>query len=84
LHDELNRPELRSEAAQVLRGLINEVRLIPENGRLEIEIAGALAGIPALAADSKKPVTRERDGLQATLVAGTRNCLDLLLQVALT
>jgi site-specific DNA recombinase len=71
LHDELNRPELRSEAAQVLRGLIDEVRLIPENGRLEIELVGELAGILALAADSKKPVTEGRDGLQATLVAGT-------------
>jgi site-specific DNA recombinase len=38
LHEELNRPELRSEAAQVLRGLIDEVRLIPESGSLEIEL----------------------------------------------
>src|SRR5260221_3487620 len=71
LHEELNRPELRAEAAEVLRGLIDEVRLIPENGRLEIELMGALAGILALAADSKQPVTADRDGLQATLVAGT-------------
>jgi len=35
LHEELNRPELRAEAAQALRALIEEVRLIPENGRLE-------------------------------------------------
>jgi len=73
LHEELNQPELRSEAAEVLRALIDEVRLIPENGRLEIELMGALAGILALAADGKQPVTAERDGLQATLVAGTRN-----------
>ena len=32
LHEELNRPELRTEAAEALRGLINEVRLIPETG----------------------------------------------------
>jgi DNA invertase Pin-like site-specific DNA recombinase len=70
LHEELNRSELRSEAAQALRGLIDEVRLAPENGRLEIELLGALAGILALAADSKKPATADRDGLQATLVAG--------------
>ena len=73
LHEELNRAELRSEATQALRGLIDEVRLIPENGRLEIELLGDLAGIPALSAGNKKPVTENRDGLQVTLVAGTRN-----------
>jgi site-specific DNA recombinase len=71
LHEELNRPELRAEAAAALRGLIDEVRLVPENGRLEIELLGDLAGILALGADSKKPVTANRDGLQVTLVAGT-------------
>ncbi len=79
LREELNRAELRSEAAQALRGLIDEVRLIPENGQLAIELLGDLAGILALGAGDKKPVTGGRDGLQVTLVAGTRNCLDLLL-----
>jgi site-specific DNA recombinase len=73
LHEELNRPELRAEAAQALRGLIDEVRLVPENGRLEIELLGDLAGILALAAGGKKPVTQGCDGLPATLVAGARN-----------
>jgi hypothetical protein len=58
---------------------IDEIRLVPENGRLEIELAGDLAGILALTADSKKPASFG-GGLQpVTLVAGTRNCLDLLL-----
>ena len=70
LHHELNRPELRAQAADVLRSLIEEVRLVPENGRLEIELAGDLAGILALSAGNKKPVTAGRDGLQVTLVAG--------------
>ena len=70
LHEELNRPELRAEAAEALRALIDEVRLIPERGELAIEIRGDLAGILALSADRKKPVTAGRDGLQATLVAG--------------
>jgi site-specific DNA recombinase len=80
LHEELNRAELRSEAAQARRGLIDEVRLIPENGRLEIELLGDLAGILALSASNKKPVTENRDGLQVTLVAGARNqrCLHAL------
>jgi len=56
-----------------LRNLIDEFRLMPENGQLQIELAGDLAGILALTADSKKPVTSDRDGLQVTLAAGTRN-----------
>ena len=70
LHDELNRPELRAEAAEALRALIDEVRLIPERGELAIELHGDLAGILALSADRKKPIAARCDGLQATLVAG--------------
>jgi site-specific DNA recombinase len=70
LHQELNRPELRSEAAQALRGLIDQVRLIPENGRLEIELVGDLAGILALSTGTKQPTAGDRGGLQVTLVAG--------------
>jgi site-specific DNA recombinase len=72
-HEELNRPELRAEAAEAFRALIDEVRLIPEHGELAIELLGDLAGILALSADSMKPITAGRDGLQATLVAGARN-----------
>lgn len=79
LHEELNQPELRAAAAQALRALIEQVRLIPEDGRLAIELVGDLAALLNLASGSKKPVTMYRDGLQATLVAGARNCLDLLL-----
>jgi site-specific DNA recombinase len=79
LHQELNREELRAEAAEALRALIGEVRLVPENGKLEIELAGDLAGILALTCGSKKPVTAERDGLQVTLVAGECNHRQLTL-----
>jgi hypothetical protein len=50
----------------MLRSLISEVRLVPENGRLEIDLAGILG----LTSGSKKPVTVGRDGLQVMLVAG--------------
>jgi len=70
LQEELNRPELRTEAADAIRSLIEEIRLVPMNGKLEIELGGDLAGILALAAGKKKPVSAEGDGLQATLVAG--------------
>ena len=72
LQEELSRPELRAEAAEAIRSLVEEIRLVPENGRLEIELAGDLAGILALASGSKKPVS-VRDGLQVTLVAGACN-----------
>jgi hypothetical protein len=38
--------------------------------------AGDLAGILALVSGNKQPVTAGRDGLQVTLVAGTRNQRD--------
>ena len=44
---------------------------MPENGRLEIELQGDLAGILALASDSKKPASGEAGLVQVTLVAGT-------------
>jgi hypothetical protein len=67
LQDELNRPELRAESAEAIRSLIEEVRLVPDNGRLEIELAGNFAGILALAADKKKPVS-DGDGLQGAKI----------------
>jgi site-specific DNA recombinase len=69
LREELNRPELRSEASAALRSLIEEVRLVPEHGVLQIEIAGALAGMMALA-DSRKPASAGGGLQQVTLVAG--------------
>jgi len=72
LHEELNRPELREEASAAIRSLIEEVRLVPVEGKLEIELAGALAGILALASNNPRRTGR---GLQVTLVAGARNHL---------
>jgi site-specific DNA recombinase len=61
LHQELNRPELRSGAAQALRGLIEQIRLIPENGRLGIELVGDLAAywrlVQALNSPPRETVT---------------------------
>jgi site-specific DNA recombinase len=53
----------------VLRSLIEEVRLVPEDGVLQIEIAGALAGMLALA-DGRKPASLGSGLSQVTLVAG--------------
>src|SRR6185312_2963510 len=51
LHAELNRDPIRSEAASVLRGLISEIRLVPEAGELEIELVGEVTSILALASE---------------------------------
>ena len=48
LTEALNKDELRSEAAETLRSMIQAIRLVPENGELAIELVGELAGILAL------------------------------------
>jgi hypothetical protein len=70
LHEALQRDGSRDEAAEILRDLIEEITLAPENGALRIDLRGALAGILRLASGSRKPAS-ERDGLaQIKLVAG--------------
>jgi site-specific DNA recombinase len=75
LSEALNEPSLKREATEVLRGLISEVRMIPDvdapNGH-RIELAGELAGILSFGAvDTTKPATSA--GLRSeTMVAGAR------------
>ncbi len=68
----------KDEAFSIIRGLIEEVRLVPENGELRVEIRGALAGILALGAQNTKTARKSADGSisvlveQVKLVAGAR------------
>ena len=78
LHAELNRRETRTEAAEMLRDLIDEIRLVPEDGELAIELRGDLAAILAL---SRKNPQGDASGAQITLVAGARNHRNLTLCV---
>lgn len=48
------------------------MRLIPEDGRLTIELVGDLAALLNLASGNKKPVTRDRNGPRVTLCGGTQ------------
>ncbi len=48
LHAALNEPAIRTEAAEILRTLIEAVRLVPEDGHLAIELEGDLAAILTL------------------------------------
>ncbi len=67
LTESLNQESTRADAAQAIQGLIEEVRLVPENGTLKIELFGQLAALISLT--NKKPRSNET-GAQVTLVAG--------------
>jgi site-specific DNA recombinase len=68
LGEALNDEHTRTEAAGCIRELIEEIRLVPEKGRLRIELFGELAALIDLAAGRPRG-----KGAQVTLVAGARN-----------
>jgi hypothetical protein len=65
----------RDEAFELIRSLIDEICLMPDDGHLRVESRGELSGILALAADSKTPGGLSATGLaqQIKMVAGTGN-----------
>ncbi len=69
LGEALNEESTRAEAAEAIRALIEEVRLVPENGKLRTELFGELAALISLA--NKHPQSKG-SGVQVTLVAGAR------------
>jgi len=77
LHEALRDDGTRSEAFELIRSLIDEIRLVPEDRKLRVELRGELAGILALAADTKKLGNENAAGLaeQIKMIAGTRNHL---------
>jgi len=76
LHQALTDPSTKDEAFGVIRTLIDDVRLVPDGGKLRVEIRGALAGILTLATNAKSHLRHSADGSisvlvqQAKLVAG--------------
>ena len=74
LADALNAETMRSEATAAMRGLIEEIRLVPADGKLGIELFGELAALIALASGDgsriKHPRASAAAGVQVTLVAG--------------
>ena len=64
-------PQQKAEAFDIIRGLIDEVRLTPENGELSITLSGELAGILSLCDSKKKPASSyEERAKQVKMVAG--------------
>jgi site-specific DNA recombinase len=68
LAEALNDEPTRLEATECLRDLIEEIRLVPENGNLRIELYGELASLINLANGHPRS---KGTGVQVTLVAGT-------------
>ncbi len=71
LTEALDHPETRGEAAEIMRGLLTEIRLIPRAKGHDIELVGALAGILALGeGDTRKPRAIGAGAGSITMVAG--------------
>ncbi len=74
LRGALNRDGSREEAAAILRGLVEEIRLHPVDGELQIELIGELATLLHFAgedeAGNKKPGPHGDPGRTEWLVAG--------------
>ena len=79
LHGALAHDETRTEAAEMLRDLIDEITLTPDGSELRIDLKGALAGILQLASDNKEPAAIGNGLEQIKLVAGARNHRQLTL-----
>lgn len=68
--DALTDDALRTQAATALRALPMEIRLIPEEGQLVIELVGEVAAILVLGQESKGPRSEGLGADRLTLVAG--------------
>ena len=65
----LNSPSSRAEATSILRGLLSEVRLVPEGDGFAIELVGELAGLLALGLPQNEQ-RRPKAACSTVLVAG--------------
>lgn len=90
LTEALNTEDMRTEAAEAIRALLEEIRMVPEKGELSVELVGALPGLPRprdvvwtlpdedhdrpLAADQARLFTRASEGCQPVAGVGARGC----------
>jgi site-specific DNA recombinase len=65
----LNDPATKTEASELIRGLLSEIRLIPEGDSLAIELVGKLAGLLSLG-QTQNARSDYATGGSVTLVAG--------------
>ena len=69
----LEREDARSEASEMLRGLIDAIVLIPEKGQLRIELRGNLAAMLTAAQKTRRSPETGDLLVPVQLVAGARN-----------
>jgi site-specific DNA recombinase len=81
LQHALNDPEIRNEALQILRGLIEHVSIGPAENGLEIEIVGEIAKMIELGIGNKtkQPILDETMSRSVKVVAGACNHRELTL-----
>jgi hypothetical protein len=79
LGDALHDAQHGREAFELVRSLIREVRLIPADGTLLLELEGDLAGIVAISENAKPGQEPGAKALQIKMVAGARNSRELTL-----
>jgi hypothetical protein len=70
LHECLTASGTRTEAAEALRCLVDEIRLVPQDGVLSIDLYGELGAVLSLTNDKAAPGARS--GHSTVLVAGAR------------
>ncbi|SHK44480.1 Site-specific DNA recombinase [Shimia gijangensis] len=71
LTEALNDPSAKAEATSIIRGLLSEIRLIPEGDALAIELVGELAGLLALGM-SQNEESHPKVACSTVMVAGGR------------
>jgi site-specific DNA recombinase len=74
----LDDEDTRLEASECIRDLIEEIRLVPDNGKFRVELYGELAALINLA--NQNPRSNKGTGVQITLVAGACNHRELTLR----
>ena len=88
LRPALSEDRRRREATEIVRKLVDRIELSPvvRGGRrtLSVNLYGRLAGILTMATKAKAPLDESDASVLVTkLVAGARNCLDLLLSASI-
>ena len=86
LHETLKAPDTGQEAREILRELVDEVRLMSATDGSEIELIGDIAKMVEFANATGKNWHQvkfdSRTVSSVKVVAGARNCLDLLLNAS--
>jgi len=74
LHKALEHPIHAAEAVEKIRALIDAIVLTPEDGKLRVDLTGALAGILSIAQKDQRPRPEdEATASQVKMVAGERS-----------